>query len=192
MKPLSSWWLFGLALALILPVTARSAPSNFLQGTILTIELREKLTTRKTEQGEEFEAILTQDWYQGKRLIAPKDSRVRGKVIHLQEGQERPQAIRAEMELVLTEIKVDRTWHPMETKPVFLHTEKNFTALKVIGPAAAGTFLAGVKGAAAGTLIGVGWALITKDRQIVLRKKTQLQFKVKRAGKLRRQIRRAR
>ncbi len=190
MKLLQSLWLMCLTFGLVMPATAMPDLPDFLQGTVLSIELREKLTTRKTEQGEEFEAVLAEDWYQGKRLVAREGSRIRGKVTHLQEGQRKPQPLRAEMKLTLTEIKVNGTWTPMETKPIFLHTEKNFTALKVVGPAAAGTFLAGAKGAAAGTLIGLGWAMITKDRQIVLRKKTELQFKVRRPGKLRRQIRR--
>lgn len=177
------------------PAQAYSVPQpeadHWQWGTQVHIELRDRLTTRRDERGESFDAVLASDLYHRHRLIARAGTRVRGLIVHLQEGQQRPQKIRAEMNLVLNEINIDGQWIPMSTKAVRLQSSRDFTALKVLGPTVAGGALLGLKGAAAGSLLGLGWAVITKDRQIVLRRKTQLQFRVQRPGRLRRMAQKA-
>ncbi len=159
-------------------------------GTQVEIRLKDRLTTRRDEMGETFEAELVDDLYHRRGLIAPAGSRVRGEITHLQEGQRRPEEQRAEMELRLTEIRVDGHWYPIQSQSLMFQTDRNFTGLKIMTPAMAGLALGGLKGGAAGSLIGLGWAVITKDRQIVLRRNTELEFRLKRPGKLRRQVKR--
>ncbi len=157
--------------------------------TDIHISMRDKLTTKRSEQGDTFEAELASDLIRRGYLIAPKGTPVKGRVLHLQEGQRKPQEIRAEIELTLTHIEIEDEWVSLETRSLMLQTERNFSGLKVGGATAVGAGIFGFKGAAVGSLIGLGWAVITNDQQIRIRRRAELILRLRRAGKLKRTAR---
>ena len=156
----------------------------------MSIELRDKVTTRKADAGDYFDARLAADLVHRGQIIAKAGTPVRGEVIFTQSGQRKYQKRRAEMTLVLTDMKVNGVWVPLETKELTLKGRHKTGAVKVAGGVALGTWLGGIKGAAKGGLLGLGYAALTPDKHIVLRKGTQLDFRVKKVSQLRREAKR--
>lgn len=169
-----------------IPQTQAAAPKGW-PYTSIHLELRDKLHTRKVEHGDSFDARLTRDLYKGDFLIAPEGSKVRGEVLEAQGGRRNPQHKRAELEITLTEIEVDGTWIPLHSNTLKFKTKRNYSALKVGSGMALGAFLGGFKGAAAGGLAGLGWAVLTHDKHIKLKKGTELEFSMRKGGQLKRQ-----
>jgi len=155
----------------------------------LSIELRDKVTTRKADAGDYFDARLASDLVHRGQIIAKAGTPVRGEVIFTQSGQRKYQKRRAEMTLILTDMKVNGVWVPLETKELTLKGRHKTGAVKVAGGVALGTWLGGLRGAAKGGLLGLGYAALTPDKHIVLRKGTQLDFRVKKVSQLRREAR---
>jgi len=177
-----------LSLSMVWPAPqARAAAPESWPFTSIHIELRDKLHTRKAEHGDTFEGRLTRDLYKGDFLIAQAGSEVRGVVLESQGGRRNPQQKRAELEISLTEIEVDGTWIPLHSNTLKFKTKRDYSALKVGSGMALGAFLGGFRGAAAGGLAGLGWAVLTRDKHIKLKKGTELEFSMRKGGQLRRQ-----
>lgn len=166
---------------------AQAEPALEWPFTKIHIELRDKLHTRKADWGDTFEARLTRDLYKGDFLIAPAGSRVRGEVIEAVGGRRNPQQNRAELEITLTELEVDGEWLPLHSNTLHFKTKRNHSALKVGSGIALGALIGGFRGAAVGGLAGTGWAVLTHDRHIKLKKGTELEFTLRKGGKLKRQ-----
>ncbi len=166
--------------------TQAAAPEGW-PFTSIYLELRDKLHTRKVEHGDSFDARLTRDLYNGDFLIAPAGSKVCGVVLEAQGGRDNPQHKRAELEITLSEIEVDGTWLPLHSNTLKFKTKRNYSVLKVGSGMALGALLGGFKGAAAGGLVGLGWAVLTRDKHIKLKKGTELEFAMRKGGQLKRQ-----
>jgi hypothetical protein len=155
------------------------------------IELRDKLSTRRVEGDETFDAKLTRDLYKGDFLIAPAGSKLRGRVVDAQGGQRKPQRQRAELEITLTEIEIEGEWVPLHSNTLTFKSKRNYSAVKVGSGIALGALVAGFKGAAIGGLTGVGWAVLTNDKHIKLKKGVELEFSLRQGGRLKRQVKEA-
>lgn len=183
--------LLGWILAGTLTPTFAASHGGKPSANRIHVEIRDKVTTRKADTGDEFDARLTHDLYAGKQLIAPAGTYVRGEVIMVQDGQRGPQKQRAELEVVLTEIKIDGEWYPLEVKPLEFKAKRNHSVAKVGAGAAVGALVGGVRGAATGGVLGAGWAVMSRGKHVKLKRGTELTFKLRKVGKLKRSVRRA-
>jgi hypothetical protein len=148
------------------------------------VELRDKIHTRKAEYGDTFDARLTRDLYKGDFLIAEAGSPVKGTVLEAIGGQRKPQRRRAELEITLTEIEIDDEWVPLESNTLKFKTKRDFSAVKVGSGLALGALIGGFRGAAVGGLAGLGWAVLTSDKHIKLKKGSELEFSLRKGRRL--------
>ncbi len=141
------------------PPPAPKTPS-VPSGTRLEIRLNEPISSADNKAGDTFRATLDQDLTVDGRIVVPKGSAVKGKILQLKE----PGRVegRAAMSIALTEIEVGQTSYPIQTNTLAFEAEKSIKkdATKIgIGAAAGaiiGAIAGGGKGAAIGAAVGGG------------------------------------
>jgi type IV secretory pathway VirB10-like protein len=61
-------------------------PNALAEGTNITVQLKQDLSTNSTEAGSTFIADVTQNVYNGSQLVIPAGSEMRGRVVHVSHG----------------------------------------------------------------------------------------------------------
>ncbi len=131
-----------------------STPLTIQPGTLFSIRTSEPLDSRKLRGGENFQAVLAQDLYQGQYLAIPRGAVLQGHVI----GVKRPGAVRGDagFALQITSLSLGGQNYPIATDTFATDTrgKGGYTAANTVGGAAIGALIGAVAGGGPGAAIG--------------------------------------
>jgi hypothetical protein len=172
------------------PVQRRRPRSAKLEaGTLIEVYLDQALSSKTSRPGDRFEATLGDDLMVGRLLLAPKGSRVIGRVADAKAAGKVKGLAR--LSLTLAELEVDEQRHRLETDRILFeaHSTKKEDAKKVgIGAGAGaviGAIAGGKKGAAIGTAVGAATGgaavLATSGDEVELPAEQALSFELEEA-----------
>ncbi|MFB3903949.1 MAG: hypothetical protein ACE15E_10885 [Acidobacteriota bacterium] len=158
------------------------------EGTVIDVRLSEHLSSATNQVGDTFDAILDRDLIVHGEMLAPKGSRVTGKVTDVA-GSGKVKGL-AHMTLALTALRVDEDRYPISTSTISVQAENTKARdAKTIGAGAAigaaiGAIAGGKKGAAIGGAIGGGagtaGVLATKGKEIEFQPEHKFSFRLER------------
>jgi hypothetical protein len=169
------------------PVTPPQPTTAVLpEGTVIDVRLSQRLSSAINQVGDTFDAILDRDLIVDGKMLAPKGSRVTGKVSDVA-ASGKVQGL-AHMTLVLTAIKVGEDRYPITTSTISVEAENTKARdAKTIGAGAAigaviGAIAGGKKGAAIGGAVGGGagtaGVLVTKGKEVEFEPEHQFSFRL--------------
>jgi BON domain len=131
-----------------------STPLTIQPGTLLTVRTSEPLDSRKLRGGENFQAVVAQDLYQGQYLAIPRGAVLQGHVI----GVKKPGAVRGDagFALQITSLNLGGQNYPVATDTFATDTrgKGGYTAANTVGGAAIGALIGAVAGGGPGAAIG--------------------------------------
>jgi hypothetical protein len=168
------------------PETPQSVVVEVAPGTDIQVRLVEPIGTETAQTGDRFELELAQDLVVGDKLIAPKGSRARGRVLDSQAAGKVKGL--ATMSLTLTDLYIGQEQFPLQAETLTYQAEKTTgkDATKVgIGTgvgAILGAIIGGKKGAAVGAGVGAGagtaTVLATKGDELVFPVEQMFRFRL--------------
>ncbi len=128
------------------------------EGTRLMVKLDKPISTARDKKGSIVTAVLDIDLVIDGKIIAPKDSKVYGKVIESRGGK-----ILGGQKLVVqfTDLMINNQLTPILTDPVGVEGGKGKTIKKVGAGALIGSAFGGSKGAKEGALIAGGLSILS-------------------------------
>ncbi|MGA9718478.1 MAG: BON domain-containing protein [Acidobacteriaceae bacterium] len=131
-----------------------STPLTIQPGTLFSIRTSEPLDSRKLKGGENFQAVLAQDLYQGQYLAIPRGAVLQGNVI----GVKKPGALRGDagFALQITSMSLGGQNYPIATDTFATDTrgKGGYTTANTVGGAAIGALIGAVAGGGPGAAIG--------------------------------------
>ncbi len=153
--------------------TPTSGPVTVNAGTRLMIRMENALDTGKTKSGERFTCGLEADLVVNGVVVAPKGSRVYGKVLESVKAKR----VRGTAKLLveLTDITIKGQLQPIVSEQLGYEGDRSGTVKKVGAGAAVGA-LAGDAGK--GAAVGGALAVLTKGKQIQIPAGTLLEFRL--------------
>jgi BON domain len=174
------------AMAAAIPPMQKTKPQPIVvpAGTTLTVTTSQALSSKNSQSGQTFLAILAQPISVEGRPVLPKGATVSGKVVNAKaKGKIKGQG---ELSLTLTSISLQHHTYDIQTS-VLSSTSKGKgkrTAATTGGGAAGGALIGGIagggKGAGIGALIGAGAGLIggaaTGNKQVEIPAESALSF----------------
>ena len=156
------------------------------EGTVVDVRLDQRLSSGTNQIGDTFDAILDRDLIVDGQMLAPKGSRVTGKVTDVI-GSGKVKGL-AHMTLALTAIKVGEDRYPINTSTISVEAENTKARdAKTIGAGAAigaaiGAIAGGKKGAAIGGAVGGGagtaGVLATKGKEVEFEPEHKFSFRL--------------
>jgi hypothetical protein len=162
-------------------------PVTVPEGTAIAVVLDQALSTNGSHSGEEFAATLSEPIVIDGATIAPKDARVKGRVLEAVESGRLQTP--AKISLTLSSVQIGGSWHDIETGQMTLQGKSHKTrdieiigggsALGAIIGAVAGHGKGAAIGAAAGAGAGVAGAAATGKKDITLPAEARLSFKLR-------------
>jgi hypothetical protein len=164
-----------------------SAPLTLQPGTLFSIRTSEPLDSHKLKGGENFQATLAQDMYQGQYLAIPRGAVVQGYVV----GVKKPGAVRgnAGFALQITSLTMGGQTYPVATDTFASDTrgKGGYTTANTAGGAAIGALIGAAAGggpgaaigAVAGGVTGVGVSAATAGPREIMPPETLLIFHLK-------------
>ena len=131
-----------------------SAPLTLPAGTLFSIRTSEPLDSHRLRGGENFQATLAQNIYQGQYLVVPRGAVLQGRVI----GVKRPGALRGDagFALQIASLTLGGQTYPVLTDTFATDTrgKGGYTTANTIGGAAIGALIGAVAGGGSGAAIG--------------------------------------
>lgn len=156
------------------------------EGTVLDVRLSDRLNSGTNRVGDTFEAILDRDLIVDGQMLAPKGSRVTGKVTDVA-ASGKVKGL-AHMSLALAAIKVGEDRYPINTSAISVEAENTKARdAKTIGAGAAigaaiGAIAGGKKGAAIGGAVGGGagtaGVLATRGKEVEFQPEHKFSFRL--------------
>jgi hypothetical protein len=149
----------GVLFALVAPFEfgfAQRMPAAIPEGTQVQVRIIDRLSSENAKAGDTFRGTLTQAIVIKGKTEYRKGADVVGKVVsaHASGRLSDP----GELELVLTAIRNNGNWYPVDVQPFHIkgesHTKSNVT--KIGGGAAAGALIGAIAGGGKGAAIGAG------------------------------------
>jgi ribosomal protein L18E len=128
------------------------------EGTRLMVKLDKPISTAKDGKGSVVTAVLDIDLVVESKVIAPKGSKVYGKVIESRGGK-----VLGGQKLIVqfTDVMINNQLTPILTDPIGVETGAGKTVKKVGAGALIGSAFGGSKGAGKGALIAGGLSLLS-------------------------------
>jgi hypothetical protein len=174
-------------------IPARPVTAVLTQGTILDVRLTQVLNSGVNQVGDKFDAILERELVVNGQTVAPRGSRVSGKVVEV-EPSGKVKGL-ASMTLALTSIQTGEERYNLETNALNFDAENTKGRdAKVIGSGAAigaaiGAIAGGKKGAAIGAAVGGGagtaGVLATKGKEVDFQPEHKFSFRLERDVEMR-------
>ena len=131
-----------------------ATPLTIRPGTLFSVRTSEPLDSRRLRGGENFQAIVAQDMYQGQYLAIPRGAILQGRVV----GVKKPGAFRGDagFALQITSITLSGQTYPVSTDTFATDTrgKGGYTAANTVGGAAIGALIGAVAGGGTGAAIG--------------------------------------
>lgn len=148
---------------------AQAAPENTITvpaGTLIMVKLDQTIVTGRNKAGERFTATLETDVVIEGYVIAPRGTKLYGKIVEAQKGGRL--ARKASLQLTLTDVMVDNQLRPIHTDMFGVEGERSGTLKKMAVGAAIGGIAAGDDGLNEGAAYGLAAAAMTPGNQIQL------------------------
>ena len=164
------------------------APTTALlkEGSVLDIRLLDEISTARDKQGDTFSAVLDRDLEVDGKLVAPKGSKVTGKLTEVVSAGKVKGLARLSM--VLSSMVVESERYSLETNPISIEAENTKARdAKTVGAGAGigaviGAIAGGKKGAAIGAAVGGGaggaGVLLTKGKEIEFQPEHKFSFRL--------------
>ncbi|HXK58497.1 MAG TPA: hypothetical protein PLP42_01260 [Acidobacteriota bacterium] len=156
------------------------------EGTVIDVRLDDYLSSATNRVGDTFDAILDRDLIVNGQMLAPKGSKVTGKISDVA-GAGKVKGL-ARMALVLTAINVGEERYLIDTNTIRVEAENTKARdAKTVGAGAAigaaiGAIAGGGKGAAIGAAIGGGagtaGVLATKGKEVEFQPEHKMSFRL--------------
>jgi hypothetical protein len=131
-----------------------ATPLTIRPGTLFSVRTSEPLDSRRLRGGENFQAIVAQDMYQGQYLAIPRGAVLQGRVI----GVKKPGAFRGDagFALQITSVALGGQTYGVATDTFATDTrgKGGYTAANTVGGAAIGALIGAVAGGGPGAAIG--------------------------------------
>jgi hypothetical protein len=162
-------------------------PVTIQPGTLLTIRTSEPLDSRRLKGGENFQATVAQDLFQGQYLAVPRGAVLQGYVV----GVKKPGALRGDagFALQITSLTLGGQRYPVvtDTFATDTHGKGGYTTANTVGGAAIGALIGAVAGggpgaaigAVAGGTVGLGASAASGGPREIMPPETLLTFHVK-------------
>jgi hypothetical protein len=162
-------------------------PITIRPGTLLTIRTSEPLDSRRLKGGENFQATVAQDLFEGQYLVVPRGAVLQGYVV----GVKKPGALRGDagFALQITSLTLGGQNYPVvtDTFATDTHGKGGYTTANTVGGAAIGALIGAVAGggpgaaigAVAGGTVGLGASAASGGPREVMPPETLLTFHVK-------------
>lgn len=147
-------------------------------GTDIMVRLVETLGTETAQRGDRFELELAEDLTAGDKLIAPKGTRARGRVIEAQ-GAGKVKGL-ATMSITLTDLFIDGEQFPLKAETLTYQAEKTTgkDAAKVGVASGVGALIGAIVGGGKGAAIGAGIGAGAGTGTVLATKGDELEFPV--------------
>jgi hypothetical protein len=164
-----------------------SAPLTIQPGALFSVRTSEPLDSRRLKGGENFQATLAQDMFQGQYLVVPRGAVVQGYVV----GVKKPGAFRGDagFALQITSLTMGgQTYHlSTDTFATDTHGKGGYTTANTVSGAAIGALIGAVAGrgpgaaigAAAGGAAGLGLSAASAGPREIMLPETLLTFHLK-------------
>jgi hypothetical protein len=161
-----------------------SAPLTIQPGTLFSVRTSEPLDSRRLKGGENFQATLAQDMYQGQYLVIPRGAVLQGRVV----GVKKPGALRGDAgyALQIASLTLGGQTYPVSTDTFATdtHGKGGYTTANTVGGAAIGALIGAVAGrgpgaaigAAAGGAAGLGMSAASPGPREIMPPETLLTF----------------
>jgi hypothetical protein len=189
-NPSDSTWQSGQNNATATPVTPPPPPKPTTavlpEGTVVDVRLAQRLSSATNQVGDTFEAILDRDLIVDGQMLAPKGSKVTGKVTDVV-GSGKVKGL-AHMTLALSAIKVGEDRYPVNTSTISVEAEntKKRDAETIGAGAAIGAAIGAIAGGKKGALIGAGvgggagtaGVLATKGKEVEFEPEHRFSFRL--------------
>ena len=155
-------WVVLTSIAVMTTATAQVASSSppakvtLPAGTRILVRMIDSVDSSKQRVGARFSASLETNLQTGDTVVAPRGTRVFGRLANVQSAGRMSGG--AELALELTDIEINGTAHPLVTSTYQVQSTgqgKN-TAGKVAGGAGLGALIGGLAGGGTGAAIGLG------------------------------------
>ena len=176
------------------PAPPKPTTAVVAEGTIVDVRLTQALTSAKALVGDKFSGVLERDLEVNGQLLAPKGSRVSGKVTDVAASGKVKGLAR--MAVTLTAIEVGDERYTVETNTVSQNAEqtKSRDAKVIAGGAGVGAVIGaiagGKKGAAIGAAVGGGagtaGVLATKGKEVEYPAEHRLSFRLEKDVEMKR------
>jgi hypothetical protein len=160
-------------------------PLTLNAGTPLTVRVDAELHSSRARSGDRFQGFLAQDALAQGQLLAPKGSRVYGRVRSAQAGT--GLGTEPSLSLELTDIDVNGRILALETEPLQLSASGSRPGRKVVGGAALGAGIGAIVdggqgaavGAGVGAATGLAAAAASPGNQVAVAAGTALEFRLR-------------
>lgn len=137
--------------------SSESVKKSVVSGTSILVKLSETVGTHNKKAGDRFRATLEGNLVSEGVILAPDGSEVYGRVLVSNRGR---LAKGGELQLTITDIKIDGTITPIHTSILGGEGPKSGVARKAIKGATVGALANGSKGAERGAKAGVGLGVL--------------------------------
>ncbi len=157
------------------PASATTGPLTINAGTQLMVRNESNLVTGRIKKGDRFTTALEANLVVDGQVIAPKGSKVYGRVVEAKEGK---RLSKAKLVLEVTDINIDGQMYPIVTDQINYDGERSGALKKIAAGAAVGAAMDKNKGARTGAKIGVAAAVLTPGNQISIPVRSLLSFRM--------------
>lgn len=153
-------------------------------GTPLTVRVGSEINSGTAKAGQRFQGNLDNDLLTGGRVLAPRGSRVYGRVVAAASGS--GMGATPSLAIELTDVEVGGRVVPLTTEPTKFSGEAKKAGRKIVGGAALGAGIGGIidggegagKGAAIGAVAGVAAAAKAPGNQVAVAAGTAVEFRL--------------
>lgn len=158
------------------PAAAATGPVTVPAGTKLMVKLEKSVNTQANPKGSAITGLLDLDLTVNGAVIAPKGSKLYGKVIESDGGRIAGKPIIA---IQYTDLVVGNQQFPIVTDPLGAEGERSGAVRKVAAGALIGGAIDGGQGAGTGALVGAGVAVLAGGRHIQIAAGTLAEIYIK-------------
>ncbi len=158
------------------PQSSTAGPIVVPAGTRLLVRLVEGINSKEDSAGSRFTAVLEGNLKASGRVVAPKGSRVYGRLTSAKKGG---RAFgKAQLQLELTDIQIDDQLQPIITGEYEVRGRSQGTAKNTVIGGVLGALIDGKDGAEKGAAAGFGYSLLSKGKQVAIPSGTLIQFRL--------------
>ena len=182
----------ALTIVFVQAMAQRAAKTSIPAGTRVLIRMIDSMDSSKQKAGDRFTASLETNLQVDDRVIAPRGTKVYGRLTNAKSAGRMSGA--GELTLELTDIVINGTAYPLVTSTYEVRSEGKGkkTTRRILGGAGLGALIGGIAGGGTGAAIGVaagaagGTAVAAAKggKQVQVQSEALLEFRLEHATKL--------
>jgi hypothetical protein len=176
-------------IAVAMPAWAQTKMVTVPAGTALLVRMIDAVDSSKNPVGSRFSASLETNLEVGGEVLAPRGTKVYGRLAKSKEAGR--MAGKSELQLELTEIVLKGKAYPVLSSDYQVSGKSSGgrSAKRILGGAGLGAMIGGIagdagKGAAIGAVVGVTAAIVQKGQKVSVPSETLLEFRLEQPASL--------